>query len=164
MKKPFDNDPLLRAIIEEEEPISLTAAADVRRRVQKRRKILRSTILAAMVLVGGVVTFSLWDRFTGQPKTNYNSISSTDRNTSTTTVTETSNPTRVGAPPPKTASVKEYSADSQIIAEDYLTVVGAATTTEQEQTLLKDLNGQPVLIVWNDAGHVSRVHIFGRTP
>src|SRR4051794_38255067 len=62
MKYPFKStiDPLIQAVIQDEEPMSLTVAADVRRRQQKRRKLRRNAIAAAMVMgMGVMLSFSL---------------------------------------------------------------------------------------------------------
>src|SRR4051812_9450270 len=161
MKDPFNStDPLLRAVVEDEESMSLAAAADVRRRLHKRRKLRRNAIAAAMI-VGVSVILSFWMReavrtgrpgFGRNPDANRRLVSSNHANTSPVAVSRF-------AAPPREGFVKAYSVDSQI-ADD----LSHAAITEQERSLLKELRDQPTLIVWNAAGQLSRVHVFEKSP
>src|SRR5690349_7290076 len=69
MKDPFNSpaDSLLRAVAEDAEPMSLRAAADVRRRLQRRRRLFQGAMTAgatALVLSAGIIVAvrSLWGR------------------------------------------------------------------------------------------------------
>jgi hypothetical protein len=63
------------------------------------------------------------------------------------------------------AFVKEYSADESS-NDDGNGKLSAPAVSEEERKLLREIeiDDEPTLIVWNDAGQVSRIHVFERRP
>jgi len=145
MKSPVNpNDPLLQALVEDEQALSQKVAAEVRSRRQSRRNIMRAATVALLL---ATFWFGFGKGFTRRRQSNPAQMSKDD------TTAAASNPSFGNA------FVKTYPADSP--SDDDLTRPAA---TEEERKLLRDLRDEPSLIVWNDAGRVSSVHLFDKSP
>ncbi len=144
MKPPSNpNDPLLHALLEDAQVVADTAAMAVRSRRQRSRRLLRAGTIAAFLTA--VVWLGLTHRFT-----------QSERPAQMTGREGTPLATKIQFWP---GFVKAYPSDSRSEDDGDLPV-----TTENERKLLSDLGDVPSLIVWNDSGKVSGVHVFEKSP
>jgi hypothetical protein len=135
--------PLLQALVDDQDAISLATAADVRARMQRRRKAQRGSIFAAVLLA--IIASLLWalPKRPDHNQASSNGVSSGPQN----------------AAGIQGAFVKEYPMDSSSRDDD----LNAIAATEEERELLIDLRAEPALIVWNDSGQISYVQTFERS-
>jgi hypothetical protein len=144
MKSPVNpNDPLLQALAEDEQALSRKVAAEVRSRRQNRRNIIR-------VAMAGMLLATFWLGF--DKVFTHRGPSVPMQVTKDDTIAAPSNRSFGNA------FAKEYPAES--LSDDDLTRPAA---TEEERKLLRDLRDAPSLIVWNDAGRISCVHVFDKS-
>jgi hypothetical protein len=156
MRTPFHSkpsDPLIGAIVEEDQAISATAAAEVRKRLQRRRRARQvGTIIAAMLVAAGVIVRR--DLFLGSRN---HDLATNDISNSSDYFVGREAAHASGSIVTRAPFVKQYSVGTQPGEELNLAASGG---TEEERKLLRELNDQPTLVVWTDAGQVSRVYIF----
>jgi hypothetical protein len=144
MKDPFNpTHRLLRAVVKDEEAIALNAAAKVRSRRRRHRIICQGSLFATLLLGGAGILFLPPNRSAVFRNSSANESGKTSRNTVTA----------------KAAFVRQYSTD---LGTDE--VLSASAASEEERKLLGEISDEPALIVWNDSGQVSRIHIFERRP
>src|SRR5258706_13407288 len=138
------NDPLLQALAEDEQSLSQKVAAEVRSRRQSRRNMMRRATVALLL---ATFWFGFGKVFTLRGPPIPMQVIKDE------TIATASNAS-FGK-----AFAKVYPADSS--SDDDLARPAA---TEEERKLLADLGDAPSLIVWNEAGRVSRVYVFDKSP
>ena len=142
MKAPVEpNDPLLQSLTEETCGLPQAAAAHARSCQQARTKIARvSAVLTVLLLAAGI-----WLPGKSSNRKNAGNI------------TRATRPPQTANPPARQGYVRVYQDGENAGAESV-----PPDATEREKQLLAELPGVPLLIVKNDAGQVTRVHVFER--
>jgi hypothetical protein len=138
---PEPDDELLKSLVEETNALPRAAAAQARRQRQKRANSIR--VVAALMIL--LFAAGIW--FSQRPS----------RSEVTTEIAHTANASQASKALTQPGYVKVYQADEAVPPDPIPPGV-----SEREKRLLTELPGVPLLIVKNDAGEVTRVHIFER--
>ena len=142
MKIPSEpDDELLQSLVEE--TITLPQAAAAQARSQQRARM--NTIRIAAMLAIPVLAAGIW--FSQRPP----------RPEVTTEITRATSSSEAGKASTQQGYVKVYQADEAVPPDPI-----PPDASEREKRLLTELPGVPLLIVRNDAGEISRIHIFER--
>ena len=141
MKMPSNpDDPLLQALTEDAKTVAQSAAAEVRSRRRRQTNLSRSAALFVLLIVAVWFSTHSAHREPMQP-------------------ISTSVPFTLPTKPPfGEAYLKVYPAEAP--AEDF----SQPAATKEERDLLKDIYDRPVLIVRNESGHITGVHVFESSP
>jgi hypothetical protein len=138
---PESDDPLLQSLVEEVKDLPKSAAAHARSRQQARTTIARvSVVLTVMLFAAGMLLFGHTPERKDAGK-----------------VTRITRPPQTATSRARQGYVKVYH-EGETAADESI----PPNATERERQLLAELPGVPLLIVKNDAGEVTRVHIFER--
>lgn len=143
MKPPHESpDPFLRSLADEARDLPARAATEARRRAAERKENRQRLALAATVSVLGLVTWlTLPPRDVGQ---------------TTIASHHTASPNKASAPA-GSSGTENTGKGSSHLAE----ALPAGLNAEQA-VFVKALEGQPLLLVRDASGKVSRIHVFER--